>query len=66
MPLVREEFEEWKEHHVTKAFMKRLRADLENMKDMLIEVDPTDLENLQGRCKVVQSILDVQYEDMFE
>jgi hypothetical protein len=36
------------------------------MKEMLVFVDKEDLPELQGRCKVVQNLLEVQYEDLYE
>ena len=66
MSVTREEFEEWKQLAVTKKLMSQIKKDIDNMKDMLTDVGPDDLKELQGRCKASQNLLLVDYEDLFE
>ena len=62
--LTPQEFLEWKELSVTKALMSRLKKDLVYLKDLLTGVSLDDLQNLQGRCKAIENLLNVEYEDL--
>jgi hypothetical protein len=65
MAVTREEFDQWKEHPVTKRLLRQIQIDVDNMKDMLTDVGLEDLRELQGRCKASVNLLLVEYEDLF-
>lgn len=64
--VTRDEYDQWRQHHVTKALLERVKLDLDQMKDLLIHVDPEDLKDLQGRCKVSLNFINMTYEDLYE
>lgn len=66
MVVTRSEFDEWKQHPVTKKLMDQIRKDVEQMKELLIFVEPDDLKALQGRCAASTNLLLVDYEDLFD
>ena len=66
MVLTKEEFLEWKEHQATKTLLKALRNDREYMKEMVVRGNAANLEEVQGRCNAIMSILDLTYEDLVE
>ena len=59
-------FEEWKFHPVTKRFMKMLLADRETMKEGLVNNAFEEEAEVKGRCRVIATILNLEYEDLFE
>jgi|TARA_R110000868_G_scaffold28773_2_gene107443 hypothetical protein len=65
-PVSAESFEEWKYHPVTKRFMKMLQTDRETMKEGLINNAFEEEAEVKGRCRVIATILNLEYEDLFE
>ena len=66
MVVTQVEFDEWKQHPVTKKLLDQIRKDVEQMKELLIFVSPEDLESLQGRCAASLNLLNVEYGDLFD
>jgi len=66
MAVTRQEFEEWKQHPVTKKLMDQISKDVEQMKNLLVFVEPENLQGLQGRCAASTNLLLVDYEDLFD
>lgn len=66
MAVTRSEFDEWKQHPVTKKLMDQIRKDVEQMKELLIFVEPENLQGLQGRCAASTNLLLVDYGDLFD
>lgn len=65
-PVSVESFEEWKYHPVTKRFMKMLQTDRETMKEGLINNAFEEEAEVKGRCRVIATILNLEYDDLFE
>jgi hypothetical protein len=65
-PVTAESFEEWKHHPVTKRFMKMLQTDREAMKEGLINNAFEEEAEVKGRCRVIATLLNLEYEDLFE
>ena len=65
-PVTAESFEEWKHHPVTKRFMKMLQTDREAMKEGLINNAFEEDAEVKGRCRVIATLLNLEYEDLFE
>ena len=57
------EFLEWRQHRVTKAFMKACFNDREYLKEMLLAGTEDDA-NLRGRAVALGLILGMEYEDL--
>ena len=66
MVITQEEFQEWKEHLVTKALLKALHNDREYMKEMVVRGNVDNLQEVLGRCNAILSIIDLTYEDLVE
>ena len=64
--VTREEFAEWQEHPVTKQMKAQIRKDLSDMQDLMLDIAPEDLKELQGRCKAAINLVTLQYEDLYE
>lgn len=60
-----QEFQDWLEHRVTKAFKKALFNDRELLKEMLLGGTEND-ENVRGRAEAIRSILTLEYEGFME
>lgn len=60
-----QEFQDWKEHRVTKAFNKALFNDRELLKEMLVGGTDND-ENVRGRAEAIRFILTLDYEGLME
>lgn len=58
-----QEFLEWKESNVTKAFMKSLVNDRESLKEMLLSGTEND-EDVRGRAHAITNIIRMDYSDM--
>lgn len=63
-PVTKETFEEWKHHPVTKRLFKRLKADREALKEGLVYDSFDNSEEVKGRCRVLQILLDLEYEEL--
>lgn len=63
--VTQQEFLEWKDSNVTKAFMKALRNDYEYLKEAILEGTDND-EAVRGRAKAVSQILSMSYEDLLD
>jgi len=63
-----QEFEEWKNHSVTKAFYKALKSNREELKENLVVgiYEPHQELEVKGICKSVSNILDMDYEQLME
>ena len=61
-----EEFQEWLEHPVTLQMKKQIRKDISDMQDMMLNIDPEDLQQLQGRCKAAINLLEMDYQSLYE
>ena len=59
-------FEEWKQHPVTKRLMKMLTNDREMMKEGLVNNSYDEDEEVKGRCRAIAIILNIEYEDLYE
>jgi len=59
-------FEEWKQHPVTKRLMKMLSNDRESMKEGLVNNSYDEDEEVKGRCRAIAIILNIEYEDLYE
>lgn len=59
-----EEFNDWLELPATKALKKQIKQDIENMKEMLVDVGFDDLKELQGRIRASINLLNVEYGDL--
>jgi len=66
MAVTRNEFDEWKQHPVTRKLLDQISKDVETMKFMLVSVSQEDLPALQGRCTASINMLGVEYEDLFD
>jgi len=66
MAISQTEFDEWKQHPVTKRLLGQIQKDLEQMKDLLMFVPEEDLKHLQGRCAATTNLLLVEYGDLYE
>ena len=66
MAVTRQDFEEWKQHPVTKRLMDQIQKDVNQMKDLLVFVEAENLQTLQGRCAASTNLLLVDYEDLFD
>jgi hypothetical protein len=67
MQITHQEFLEWKQEEVTKAFFKALHNNREELKEGLVTgLHDDSIMNVQGRCAAVQRILEVEYEDVME
>lgn len=60
-----QEFQEWKQHRVTEAFMKALSNDREVLKEMLLAGTDDD-SNVRGRAAALALIMTMTYEDLME
>ena len=58
-----QEFNDWKEHRVTKAFMKALDNDREWLKEVLLAGSEDD-NNIRGRAAAITAILSLSYEEL--
>lgn len=66
-PVTQQDFQEWKEHLVTKAFFQALTNNREELKESLVRgVYAGTEQEVQGRCAVVLNILNMTYEDLIE
>ena len=65
MVITEQEFKEWQEHLVTKAFRKALVNDREVLKEYLLAGTDTD-ERLRGKAEAIASILRMDYSDLME
>ena len=66
MILTAQEFQEWTQHPVTKAFFKSLLNSREELKENLVTGSYDNIEEIKGRCAAVINIVNVNYEDMME
>lgn len=64
--VTREDFQEWLAHPITVQLKKQISKDVENMQQMLLSCEETDLKGLQGRCIAALNLLDMVYEDLYE
>jgi hypothetical protein len=64
--VVEEEFKEWVEHPVTKAFYKALDNNREELKEGLVRGLYEDESEIKGRCAAVLNVLLMTYEDLVE
>jgi hypothetical protein len=60
-----QEFLEWQENRVTKAFKKALFNDREYLKEMLLAGTDDDA-NVRGRAETLKLILTLDYESLME
>lgn len=65
-PVSASNFDEWKNHPVTKRLMKSLSNDREAMKEGLVNGSFEDEAEVKGRCRAIAIILNLEYEDLFE
>jgi aminoglycoside phosphotransferase len=65
-PVSQDNFDEWKQHPVTKRLMKMLSTDREAMKEGLVNNAFDDEQEVKGRCRAIALILNLDYEDLFE
>lgn len=67
MVLTQEEFLDWTQHSVTKAFFKSLSNNREELKEGLVSgLYDESVSNIQGRCAAVSNIINATYEDVME
>lgn len=64
--VTKESFEEWSYHPVTRKLMSALKEDRESMKEGLVQGLFENEEEVKGRCKALQLILDLEYEDLVQ
>ena len=60
-----QEFLQWKDSRVTRAFMSALKNDREWLKEMLLAGTEDDA-GLRGRAAAVTQILNLTYEELME
>jgi hypothetical protein len=60
-----QEFTEWKDSRVTRAFMYALKNDREWLKEMLLAGTEDDA-GLRGRAAAVTQIMNLTYEELME
>jgi len=60
-----QEFTEWKDSRVTRAFMLALKNDREWLKEMLLAGTEDDA-GLRGRAAAVTQIINLTYEELME
>lgn len=65
MVVTREEFDDWKGHRVTQAFMKALLNDRDVLKEMLTVGTEYD-ERVRGRIGALTEIMRVDYEGFID
>jgi hypothetical protein len=58
-------YDEWKNHPVTRKFMKMLYDDREAMKEGLAVNGFDEPEEVRGRCATIAIILNIEYESLF-
>ena len=63
MVVTEQEFLEWKESRVTKAFYKALSKDREWLKEVLLAGSEDDA-NVRGRAAAITAILALDYESL--
>ena len=63
-----DEFLEWKQSNVTKLFMKALSKERNLMKEQVVTdmFEPRLEEQVKGRCAAINSIVNMQHEDLIE
>lgn len=59
------EFLDWKQHRITRAFMKALLNDRDTLKEMLVAGSEDD-NNLRGRIAILGLLMTMDYSDMME
>ena len=64
--VTQEEFQEWLEHPVTLQMKKQIRKDISDMQDLMLDIAPEDLKELQGRCKAAINLVTMEYTDLYE
>ena len=64
MSITMEMFNEWRRDPVTLTFLKTIWRDREELKELLANNASEEREEIVGRCKAVQSILNMEYEDL--
>ena len=64
--MTEQEFLDWKEHLVTKAFLKTLNGNREELKENVINgvYSPEQELEVKGICKMVVNILELTYEEL--
>ena len=60
-----QEFIEWRDSRVTRAFMTTLKNDREWLKEMLLAGTEDDA-NIRGRATAITSIMTMTYEDLMD
>lgn len=66
--VTQQEYQEWLESSVTKAFFKALEANREELKENIVVglYDEKQELEVKGICKSVINILDMSYEQLME
>ena len=65
MVVTEQEFQEWQEHLVTKAFRKAMLNDRDLLKEYLLVGSDND-ERLRGKAEAITAILRMEYADLME
>lgn len=61
-----QEFLEWKQHVVTSKLFEVLRKERAVMAQGVIYGDFENEEEVKGRCKAIDRLVDMDYEDLYE
>jgi len=61
-----QEFLEWKQHVVTSKLFEVLRKERATMAQGVIYGDFENEEEVKGRCKAIDRLVDMDYEDLYE
>lgn len=65
-PVTLEEYTEWREHSITKAFFKAIRNHREVMKEDLILGLYDNPEFAMGKASALQELQEMKYEQLME
>lgn len=66
MVVTEQDFLEWIEHPITKAFKKALWKNREVLKENLIRGNYTNQEQVQGMAEAITQILVMDYNDLMD
>jgi hypothetical protein len=60
------EFHNWKHNEITKRLFLLLKDERERMKEGLVYNQFDEAEEVKGRCRAIQNLLDITFEDLYE
>ena len=64
--MTQEDFEGWKQHPVTRKLFERMSEERLDMMEGIINDNFEHPEEVKGRCKAINNILGMTYEDLYD